>query len=91
VHAKNISRDLGGAKSASFFGCESPEDFILNALAPHFPQSAYTPAVTHDDATHQARVKVGRETWDYFAAQDGARLRVASRLVGWDIQLVCDG
>jgi hypothetical protein len=31
---------------------------------------------------------VGRETLEYFSAQGDSRLRLASQLVGWEIQIV---
>lgn len=95
-HFKNISRELGEKMSVVLWS-ESSESFILHALAPlgpvrsapFGPGRVRAPKVKFDAAAHQARVEVDRETFAYFSAQDDTRLRLASRLVGWDIQLVC--
>ena len=89
VHPKSISRELGGEKVSIVRWSESPESFILHALAPYGPAAVPTPKVTLDAAAHKARVEVSPETLTYFGGEDGTRLRLASRLVGWDIQLVC--
>ena len=89
AHLKDISRDLGGEKVSIVLWSQSPELFILYALAPYGPKSSKTPKVTLIPETQQARVHVSEETLDYFSRQDRTRLSIASRLVGWDIQLVC--
>jgi N utilization substance protein A len=88
-HLKSISRELGGEKIGIVLWTESPESFILHALAPYGPAAVRTPKVTLDARARQARVEVDRETLAYFSAEDGTRVRLASRLVGWEIQLVC--
>lgn len=87
---KSISRELGGEKVAIVLWSESAEDFIRNAL-PSSPDLGpiRTPKVTLDAAAHQARVEVGRQTLNYLAGDD-ARLRLVSKFIGWDIQLVCN-
>lgn len=86
-HVKNIARDLS-EKISVVLWTESPESFILHAL-PYGPARVQAPKVTLDAAAHRARVDVDRETLAYFSAQDDTRLRLVSRLVGWDVQVVC--
>jgi transcription antitermination factor NusA-like protein len=93
-HLKNISRELAERVSVVLW-TESPESFILHALpcptrsAPLGPNRARAPKVTLDAAAHRARVEVDRETFANFSAQDDTHLRLVSRLVGWDVQVVC--
>jgi N utilization substance protein A len=79
----SISRELGGEKIDIVLWSESTESFILNALAP-FGRAP----VTLDAAKHQARVEFKPEEFTYFSGQRALRVRLASKLVGWDIQLV---
>jgi len=88
IYMKTISRELGGEKLNIVLWSESLESFILAAIAPYGPTAIKTPKVTLDAAAHQAKVDVNRDTFTYFAGQ-GERLRLASKLVGWDIQLIC--
>lgn len=89
VPHRSISRELGGEKVSIVLWSESPSSLILHALAPYGPAAVRSPEVTLDDAAHQARVEVDAETLAYFSREDGTRLRLVSKLVGWDIQLVC--
>jgi len=89
IHLKSISRELSGEKVTVVLWSESAESFIRSAL-PLGPGAVRTPQVTLDPDAHRARVEVGRETLNYLAGDD-ARLRLVSKFVGWDIQLVCNG
>jgi transcription termination/antitermination protein NusA len=89
VHLKSISRELGGERISVVLWSESPANFILHALAPYGPSGVRMPRVTLDAGAQQARVEVGRETLAYFFGEHETQLRLASALVGWDIQLVC--
>lgn len=86
----SISRELGGEKVAIVLWSESAEDFIRSAL-PGSPGLGpiRTPKVTLNAAAHKARVEVDRKTMNYLAGDD-ACLRLVSKFVGWDIQLVCN-
>jgi N utilization substance protein A len=80
----SISRELGGGVDIVLWS-ESLESFILNALAP-FARTA----VTLDAAKHQALVEVKPETLTHFSGEHALRVRLTSKLVGWDIQLVAN-
>jgi transcription termination/antitermination protein NusA len=84
----SISRELGDEKVAIVLWSESLENFILNALTPFGTGRVKTPRVTLDAAMHQARVEVSAETLAYFSGEHALRVRLASKLVGWDIRLV---
>ena len=81
----SISRELGRGKVDIVLWNESLESFILNALAP-FGRAP----VTLDAAKHQARVEVKPETLTHFSGEHALRVRLASKLVGWDIRLVAN-
>jgi N utilization substance protein A len=89
IHPKNISRELGGDKLTIVLWSESPARFILNALgtAPS-PSAIRTPRVTLREAEHRAVVEVDQETFTYFTGAGSLRVRLASRLVGWDIEVI---
>lgn len=89
VRPKSISRELGGEKVSIVLWSESPENFVLHSLSPYGPAAVRMPKVALDTATHQAKVEVDRETLAYFTGEHAVHLRLASQLVGWDIQLVC--
>lgn len=88
IHPKSMVRELGGEKLTIVLWSESPESFVLHAIGSLGTSAVRTPKVTLDAPAHRAKVEVGRETLAYFATQDGSRLRLASQLVGWDIQIV---
>jgi N utilization substance protein A len=89
-HPKNIMRELRGEKISIVLWNESPESFILSALAPYGPTAVRvrTPKITLDAGAHVAHVEVAQETLAYFSEQTGSRVRLAARLVGWDIRFV---
>ena len=87
LYARSISRELG-SKITIVLWSESPESFILHALGSLGPSAVNTPRVTLEPATHQARVHVDQETLSCFDGDQGLRVSIASRLVGWDIRLV---
>lgn len=88
VHPRNIMRELGGEKISIVLWSESPKSFVLHTLAPYGPATLQTPKVTLDAGAHIAYVEVAPETLAYFSEQGDSRVRLASRLVGWDIHLV---
>jgi N utilization substance protein A len=81
----SILREWGGGKVDIVLWSESLESFILNALAP-FGRAP----VTLDAAKHQARVEVKPEKLTNFSGKHASQVRLASKLVGWDIQLVAN-
>jgi transcription termination/antitermination protein NusA len=86
---KNIMRELGGEKVSIVLWSESPEDFIVSALCPLGPKDERvpTPKVRLDAETHVANVEVSPNTLAHFSEGGVSRVRLASRLVGWDIHL----
>jgi transcription termination/antitermination protein NusA len=88
MHPKNIMRELDGEKVGIVLWSESPETLVLHALAPYGPAAAQTPKVTLDVGAHIAHIEVAPETFAYFSEQGASRVRLASRLVGWDIRLI---
>jgi N utilization substance protein A len=88
VHPKNIMRELCGEKVSIVLWSESPERLVFHALAPYGPAAVQTPKVTLDAGAHIAYVEVAPATLAYFSEQGDSRVRLASRLVGWDIRLV---
>jgi N utilization substance protein A len=87
VITKSISRELGGGICVLSWS-ESLPEFIAHTMLSRGPGTSRTPRVTLDDATHQAHVRVEPETLDYMTSRDGLLLRLASRLVGWEIRLL---
>jgi N utilization substance protein A len=88
IHPKTIMRELHGEKVSIVLWSESPERFVLNAVAPFGPSAVQTPKVSVDLDSRRARIEVGPETLAYFKAEDPSRLHLASELVGLDIEIV---
>ena len=61
----------------------SIEEFIRNTLSPTSIKQ-----FTFDTAAHQATITVSSESAGKWTNDGGTRLRLASRLVGWDLRLV---
>jgi len=84
IHPKNISRELGDEKMSIVLWSESTENFIRNALSP-----LLVTGLMLDAGKHQAQVEVKHENLPVSLKERHATLmRLVSRLVGWDIQLV---
>jgi N utilization substance protein A len=79
--------ELGGEKVSVLLWSESVAELIMHAMAPGCAGRSRTPNITLEASTHQARVQVEPETLERKIASDGLLLRLASRLVGWDIKL----
>lgn len=86
VLTKAIMRELGGGICVLTWS-ESLSEFIANTMLSRSRGPRRSPKVTFDETAHQAHVQVEPETVDYMTSQDGLFLRLASRLVGWDIKL----
>ena len=86
-HLKSIVRELG-EKVTTVLWTDSPESFIVNALQPFGPSPSPTPKVTLDAGAHVASVAVSREALAHLNEHGGSRVRLAGRLVGWDIRLI---
>jgi N utilization substance protein A len=84
---KSITTELAGEKVYILLWSALVEDLIIHAMQPGRLGRSRTPKVTLDAETHQARVQVETETLDRMTARDGLLVRLASRLVGWDIKL----
>ena len=87
VHPKTISQELGSDKVSIVLWSESPDLLIRYALAPYGPATEI-PTITLDPVQHVAKVEVDRATLAYFSGEAGLRVRLASRVAGWDIQFV---
>lgn len=89
-HPRNIMRELGGERVGIVLWSASPEDFILGALAPHGPAGVIvqTPKISLDVESRTAHVEVDQETLTFLWEQSGSRVRLAARLVSWDIGIV---
>jgi N utilization substance protein A len=87
VLSKAIMRELGGGIRVVLWS-ESVREFIERTMLCRKRGPLRSPKVTLDETTHQAHVQVEPETVEYMTSREGLFLRLASRLVGWDIQLV---
>src|SRR3954470_20767436 len=85
--AKSIMAELAGDKVTILLWSESVAELIMHTMLPGQMGRSRTPKVTLDAETHQAQVQVEPETFERMIASDGLLLRLASRLVGWDIKL----
>ena len=63
-------------------------EFHFERSAPFGPSAIRTPKVGLDIGARVARVEVGPEALAHFSEQSGSRVRLASRLVGWDVRIV---
>ena len=84
---KSITAELGGEKIAVLQWSDSVKELIMHTMLPGRMGRSRTPAVTLNATTRQARVQVEPETLERMTTNDGLLLRLASRLVGWDIKL----
>lgn len=84
---KRIVEELGGEKATILLWTESVSELIMHAMASGRMGRSRTPNVSLDASAHQARVQVEPETLERMTSNDGLLLRLASRLVGWDIKL----
>ena len=80
--------ELGGEKVGILLWSESITELIMRTMLPGRMGRSRTPKVTLDAERHQARVEVEADTLERMNASDGLLLRLASRLVGWDIKLL---
>jgi N utilization substance protein A len=80
---KTVMRALPGDKIDIVRWSDSEQDFIQNLLAP-----AKVEGISFDAAAHQAAVKVSAESMAKLTTDGGIRLRLASRLAGWDLQVI---
>ncbi len=83
LRVKSVMRALPGDKIDIVRWSDSLQDFIRNILAP-----AKIEQLVFDTATHRATVKVSVDSVTMLTKDGGIRLRLASRLVGWDLQLI---
>ena len=79
--------ELVGEKITILLWSESVRELIMNAMLPGRIGRSRPPKITLDAATHQAQVQVEPETLERMTANDNLLLRLASRMVGWDIKL----
>jgi N utilization substance protein A len=80
---KNIVDELNGEKIDIVRWNDSPEVFILNALKP-----AEIQGIELDYETKRALVFVGEDQLSLAIGKRGQNVRLASRISGWDIDIV---
>jgi N utilization substance protein A len=88
VQIKSIVAELGGDKVSVILWSESVTDLIKHTLSRGRTGRSRTPKVTLDEERHRAQVQVEPETLELMTSNDGVLLKLASRLVGWDIKLL---
>jgi len=88
VCLKNIIAELGGDKVTVLQWSESVAEVIMHTMLPGRLGRSRPPKVRLDAERHQAWVQVDPETMERMIASDELLLRLASRLVGWDIKLL---
>ena len=82
VRVKSVLKQLSGERIDIIRWSESVEDLIRNALSP-----VVIRRIALDAAAHRAVVTVDSKRSDAYAI-DPIRLRLASKVVGWELQLV---
>lgn len=94
IRPKSIVRDLGGDHLRIILWNPSLESFILNALSgfhtPGSPPRVGRPKVVLDEAARTAAVSIDPDSLACLSEQLASYLRLASQLVGCEIQLVHD-
>lgn len=80
---KNIVDELNGEKIDIVRFNDSPEVFIMNALKP-----AEIQGIELDFETKRALVFVGEDQLSLAIGKRGQNVRLASRLAGWDVDIV---
>lgn len=83
---RTVMRSLPGEKIDIVRWSDSGQEFIRNLLAP-----AKVGQIAFDAATHRAAVSVLADSKVRLTEDGGLRLRLASRLAGWDLQLIETG
>src|SRR6185437_3106385 len=81
IYIKTISRELGGEMATVVLWSDSPETFIRSLLSPQ------NPTVTLDASRRRAVLKVDQKTMEKLTEENNLQLRLASELVGWEIEL----
>jgi len=79
---KTVMRALPGDKIDIVRWSDSLQDFVRNLLVP-----ARVEQIAFDTAAHKATVTVSADSTT-LTKDGGIRLRLASRLVSWDLQLI---
>ena len=82
IRVKAVVQQLSGERIDVVRWCESVEDFIRNVMA-----SVVVHRIAFDAAAHRATVTLDSKHSD-LSDIDPVRVRLASKLVGWDLQLV---
>src|SRR5882672_10150257 len=80
---KAVMRALPGDKIDIVRWSDSLQDFIRNLLVP-----AKVEQIAFDTAAHRATVTVAANSPTTLTKDGGIRLRLASRLAGWDLRLI---
>ena len=79
---KTVMRSLPGDKIDIVRWSDSAQEFIRNLLAP-----ARVEQIVFDTTGHRATVMISADSTARLTEDGGIRLRLASRLAGWDLQL----
>lgn len=84
---KEIRRELGEPLIIVRWD-ESPEKLIFYTLAGGFSAGPRKPTVTLDASRRRAVLKVDQKAMEKLTAEDNLKPRLASELVGWEIELM---
>src|SRR5262249_35111692 len=82
-----FQRDLGKETVSIVLWSASLEELIRATISSGRSGRFRTPRVTIDTTTHTAQVQVESNVLQYMTSRGGLRLKLASRLVGWEILL----
>ncbi len=80
---KTVMRALPGDKIDIVRWSDSEDDFIRNLLG-----GSKVEEIAFDGATHRAKVTVSTDTTSRLTEDGAIRLRLASRLAGWELELI---
>ena len=81
VHIKTIVRHLAGEKIDVVLWSDSLEHFLKNLFAP-----ATVEGIVFNDAAHSATLFTNFDDKALVMGPDGCRLKLVSRLVGWELR-----
>jgi N utilization substance protein A len=88
LRSSGLRARLGGEGASAVLWSAQPGEFVLACLSAGRPATYKTPKVVLDHAGKAATVYADPAVVSYMTGGGGLRLRLSSRLVGWDIKLV---
>jgi N utilization substance protein A len=84
---KAISSESGVRGICVIMWSESVEELIARTMLSRSMDPSRPPKITLDEVAHQAFVQVEPATLEYMTSWDSLLLKLACRLVGWEIKL----